>query len=85
MVSAVIELLEQKHYPEWEAALTTSSFSEIENFANSIKRLGLEYNFKSLQTFSDVLVMHAKNFDIDKMNDVLKSFPLLISELRSTL
>jgi PAS domain S-box-containing protein len=85
VVSAVIELLEQKHYPEWEAALTTSSFSEIENFANSIKRLGLEYNFKSLQTFSDVLVMHAKNFDIDKMNDVLKSFPLLISELRSTL
>jgi len=82
---AVIELLEQKHYPEWEDALTTSSFSEIENFANSMKKLGVEYNFKSLETFSDVLVMHAKNFDIDNMNDVLKSFPSLISELRNTL
>ena len=83
--SKVVKLLEEKHYNKWESATMTSSFTEIEEFAQSIKQLGLEYNLQSLQSFSDVLVMHAKNFDIDNMNDVLKSYPSLITELKSTL
>ena len=84
VVLEVIKLLEKKHHKKWEAALLTSSFSEIEDFAHGIKHLGVEYNLTSLQSFSDVLVMHVKNFDIDNMNDVLKSFPSLIKELKTT-
>lgn len=79
----IINLLESKHYKSWESALMTSSFSEIEVFAQNMKNIGLEYNIKSLQSFSDVLVMHAKNFDIDNMNNVLRSYPSIISELKT--
>ena len=85
VVSKVINLLEGDYYKQWENSLNTSSFIEIEDFAQSLKQIGLKHEIKSLQTFSDVLVMHAKNFDIDNMNDVLKSFPILIDELKRTL
>lgn len=85
VLTKVISLLEMEHYKKWESSLMTSSFSEIEEFAQIMKNMGLEYNLKVLQTFSDVLVMHAKNFDIDNMNDVLRSYPSIISELKNSL
>ena len=85
VLSKVINLLEREHYKIWESSLMTSSFSEIEEFAQKMKSIGLEYNLKVLQTFSDVLVMHAKSFDIDNMNDVLKSYPSIINELKNSL
>ncbi|MCK5703568.1 MAG: PAS domain-containing protein, partial [Cyclobacteriaceae bacterium] len=84
-LSKVINLLEREHYKIWESSLMTSSFSEIEEFAQKMKSIGLEYNLKVLQTFSDVLVMHVKNFDIDNMNNVLISYPIIISELKNSL
>lgn len=80
-----IELLEGKHFKLWKSSLKTSSFSEIEEFAQNMKKIGLKYNLKSLQAFCDVLVMHAKNFDIDNMHDVLRSYPSIISELKNSL
>lgn len=85
VLSKVIDLLENKHYKLWESSLMTSSFSEIEEFAQKMKDIGLKYNLKSLQSFSDVLVMHAKNFDIDNMINVLRTYPSIISELKNSL
>ena len=84
VIAKAIELLEGKIYKQWQSTLLTSSFSEIESFAQIVKDLGLKYDIKSLQSFSDVLVMHVKNFDIDSMNGVLKSFPALINELKKS-
>ena len=85
VLSNIILELEGKHSRKWESTLKTSSFSEVEEFAQSIKNMGLEHNLIVLQSFSDVLVMHAKNFDIDNMNEVLKSYPSIISELKNSL
>jgi hypothetical protein len=85
LLNEVIDLLQNKHYKLWESSLMTSSFSEIEEFAQNMKNIGMQYNLKPLQAFSDVLVMHVKNFDIDSMNDVLKSYPSIISELKNSL
>ena len=84
VLSKVINILEGEPYEKWESLLMTSSFSEIEAFAQHIKIIGLEYNLQVLQTFSDVLVMHVKNFDIDNMNNVLISYPIIISELKNS-
>ena len=84
VVNLVVKLLEGTYYKKWESTLNTSSFSQIESFAQMVKGLGMEYKIKSLMSFSDVLVMHVKNFDIDNMNNVLKSFPSLIKELKNS-
>ncbi len=81
----IIDLLESNHYTLWESCLRTSSFSEIETFAQNMKSIGSEYNLESIKSFSDVLVMHAKNFDIDNMNEVLMSYPSIINELKNSL
>ncbi len=85
VLTTVIDLLEMKYYKSWESSLMTSSFSEVEEFAQNMKTIGLEYKLKILQSFSNVLVMHAKNFDIDLMNDVLKTYPSIIFELKNNL
>ena len=83
-VKDVIHILEGELYLRWENTMKTASFVVIEEFAQALKNVGNKHNMKSLQSFSDVLVMHAKNFDIDNINNVLKSYPILISELKKT-
>lgn len=85
VISKVIDILEGKHYKQWESLLMTSSFSEIEAFAQNMKTIGSENNLQVLQTFSDVLVKHVKNFDIDNINDVLSTYPSIINELKNYL
>lgn len=85
VIKKVIGILEGELLENWEDTLKTSSFVVIEEFAQSLKNVGNKYDFKSLQSFSDVLVMHAKNFDIDNMQKVLKSFPTLITDLKKTI
>jgi len=81
LLTKLLQILKGDVYQKWESALLTSSFTEIEQFAQYVKEIGIEYHSTSLKSFSDVLIMHVKNFDIDQMNDVLNSFPSLIHEL----
>ncbi len=85
ILNEVIKLLKGDLHKKWQAALTTSSFAEIEMFAQSIKEVGTEYKLHVLSSFSDVLTMHVKNFDIDRMNEVLNSYPTIIKELKGNL
>jgi CheY-like chemotaxis protein len=85
ILNEVIKLLKGDLHQQWQSALDTASFAEIEQFAQTIKEVGTEYNLHALNTFSDVLTMHVKNFDIDRMNEVLNSYPVIIKELKGNL
>ncbi len=85
ILNEVIKLLKGELHKKWQSALTTSSFSEIERFAQEVKVVGTEYNLNALNSFSDVLTMHVKNFDIDRMIEVLNTYPAVIKELRGNL
>lgn len=85
ILNEVIKMLKGELHKKWQSALTTSSFSEIERFAQEVKVVGTEYNLSALNSFSDVLTMHVKNFDIDRMNEVLNTYPAVIKELRGNL
>jgi PAS domain S-box-containing protein len=85
VLNEVIKLLKGDMYKQWESATSTSSFAEIEQFAQDVREIGTEYNLHALNTFSDVLTMHVKNFDIDRMNEVLKTYPAIIKELKGNL
>ena len=85
VLNDVIKLLKGDVHKKWQSALTTSSFAEIEQFAQYVKEVGTEYGLHALNSFSDVLIMHVKNFDIDRMNEVLNSYPAVIKELKGNL
>jgi PAS domain S-box-containing protein len=85
ILNEVIKLLKGEMHEKWQSAMDTSSFAEIEQFAQSIKEVGTEFNLDALNTFSDVLTMHVKNFDIDRMIEVLNTYPAIIKELKGNL
>jgi PAS domain S-box-containing protein len=85
ILNEVIKLLKGDLHKQWQSAMNTASFAEIEQFALTIKEVGTEYNLHALNTFSDVLTMHVKNFDIDRMIEVLNSYPVIIKELKGNL
>ena len=85
VLNEVIKLLKGDLHQQWESATNTSSFAEIEQFAQTIKEVGTEYHLDALNTFSDVLIMHVKNFDIDRMSEVLNTYPSIIKELKGNL
>jgi len=85
VLNEVIKLLKGELHEQWESATKTSSFSEIEQFASNVKEVGTEYHLDTLNTFSDVLTTHVKNFDIDRISEVLNTYPSIIKELKGNL
>jgi len=85
ILNEIIKLLKGELHEKWQSAMETSSFAEIEQFAQTIKEVGTEFNLDALNTFSDVLTMHVKNFDIDRMIEVLNTYPAIIKELKGNL
>ncbi len=85
ILNEVIKLLKGDLHKKWQSATDTSSFAEIEQFAQVVKEVGTEYRLDALNTFSDVLTMHVKNFDIDRMTEVLNTYPSIIKELKGNL
>ncbi len=67
---------------QWRSAMKTSSFGKVEEFALNLKTTGLKFNIEMLKSYSDRLVLHAKNFDIDNMNELLHSFSDIVERIK---
>ena len=81
----VASVLEGDLSDQWRSVLKTSSFKEVEGFAMSLKETGKKYDLGVLASYSDTLVMHARNFDIDNMKEMLYSYSVIINEIRKLL
>jgi len=74
-------LLKEIYDTKWQETSQTASFSSIKKFAEEIGDLGIQYNNKKLLHFSNELLEHTENFDIDNINALLYKFPRLIKKL----
>ena len=82
-IDKLLKILEGQLSDQWRLALKTSSFSEVEEFAWNLKETGSDFNIEILNTYGDNLVLYARNFDIDKMNELLHSFPEIIDKVKN--
>ncbi len=73
--------LKEIHDKKWKKTSQTASFSSIKKFADEIGDLGIKYNNKNLLDFSNELLEHTDNFDIDNISALLLKFPWLIKKM----
>ncbi|MBN2347220.1 MAG: PAS domain S-box protein [Bacteroidales bacterium] len=74
----VQKILSEIYNGDYRKVIISSSFEEVEEFANQINKTGRDYNIIVLVKFSNQLLNAVKNFDIESMKSILGTFPELI-------
>ncbi|MCP4400737.1 MAG: hypothetical protein GY801_25975 [bacterium] len=78
----IIHRLEGEFRSLWETVRQHDAFYEMEDFARQIKALGEQYSLNILIQFGSDLLLHVRNFDIDRIKAYLGAYPQLIEQLK---
>jgi PAS domain S-box-containing protein len=78
----LISLLEGDFTGKWNEINRTFVVDEIEDFANSIEKVGLEYQLPILSGWGEELKNHTGVLDIEKMQETINAFPRLIEKIK---
>ncbi len=78
----LIGILEKEYMPLWEEVGENRIFSQMEDFADTIRETGEEYCCQMLTDYGERLKKHSRNFDIGKINSLLYKFPQQIEDLK---
>lgn len=78
----LLDEMENDLFNEWRRLSDVSSINEIEEFAYKIKYLGDKFNYLPLLKYADSLQSKALLFDMKSLLAILKTYPILLEELR---
>jgi PAS domain S-box-containing protein len=68
--------------PRWEEIKDELVLFDIEYFVNSLNTLAEQYNFYYLKEYSQDFKQSINNFHIEKIEILLKKFPLILQEIK---
>ncbi len=68
---------------DWEAIKSGVNVSKIETFAESVKKLGEEFNLEYLSNYGEKLYQNAISFDMENLSETIKHFPVLVEKISS--
>jgi signal transduction histidine kinase/CheY-like chemotaxis protein len=77
----IIRRLESEFAPLYRKAVESRNFEDIEEFAKQIGAFGKQYSLGRFIALGRELLIHVGNFDIDKIETVLKTYPKLIENI----
>ena len=77
-----LEILQKELVPLWKELEGIIDSGEIYKFSKRLNNIGIQYDIKSILTYSEKLTKYMESFDIIKIKDSLKEFPLLVENLR---
>lgn len=77
----LLEILEDQ-VNVWEEISEILTINDIEDFADKMKLLGTKYNYKSLASWGDRLLLQATMFDVESLSETLKKFPDIIDNIK---
>jgi PAS domain S-box-containing protein len=81
----IAKLLEGKLYNDWEKAINTSAFNDIEEFAVDVKEIGQKYQIGNLKKFGENLAEAVNRFDLDAINRILGLYPEIVGSFKKLL
>jgi PAS domain S-box-containing protein len=79
----IIVKLEGNLLNKWNRFKTTQPMEEVEQFAQMISKLGLDYNSNMLTKYSNNILRATKSFDIEAILSELNKYPKLIEQFKS--
>lgn len=80
-LSQTVAELNKTYLPMWCAAKENLFFDDIEKFAAELIGLSNRNGLPLLDQYGNELTRHVQNFDVEKMNAVLDSFPKLVETI----
>jgi two-component system sensor histidine kinase EvgS len=79
----ITEQLENKFAPLYRKTVESRNFADIQAFAKQIGAFGKQYSLGRFIALGRELLIHVGNFDIDKIETALNSYPKLVEEIRT--
>ncbi|MCP4152669.1 MAG: response regulator [bacterium] len=84
-IPALIEILKGEITQSWENLTKTYMLDEMEEFADQIRELGLEYGVAILENWGDHLLTEIQSYDMDKVTKTIQTYPLQIEKIKALL
>lgn len=79
--SSISAQLENEYMPRWSMIKNSMFIDDVISFAQTITSFGEMHNLKQLKDYGEDLSEAATGIKIEKMNEILDQFPLLIQKL----
>ena len=73
---------EKNIIPAWNEFGNQLILFKIEEFANLLKDLALQFNFRFIDDYAESINICLERLDLDGLTDKLKEFPLIIEQIR---
>ncbi|MEN8224356.1 MAG: response regulator, partial [Bacteroidota bacterium] len=81
-VRMALHEIEEDYLSLWVQANELKEFNAIRLFAEGIHKTGKTYSIRFLVDYGDKLIMHCDNYDIEKIDLSLLSFPEYLKKMR---
>jgi len=78
-----LHVLESIFLSKWEDIRETLIFDEVEEFARQVNVQGIKYACTPVVHWSNSVIRHTQNFEINPLQSTFAMFPEIIGELRS--
>jgi HPt (histidine-containing phosphotransfer) domain-containing protein len=73
--------LKQEMVPIWKEITEVFLVDDVSSFAEKLKQIAEEYHSEALACYSCSLEEAVRNYDVDKMEELLELFPEMLDEL----
>ncbi len=81
----LLKILEEEIATIWTEISDSASINDYQEFANQIKKLGVDFNYQPLIHWANHLHSNASLFDIQALSKSLKTFPEIVNALKTIL
>ena len=81
-VKLALIIIEEKYLPLWKKGHDLKEFKTIREFASGIHDTGIEFNIGLLVDYGDKLISYCDNYDIEKIDSSLTSFPDYVTKMK---
>ncbi len=81
-VKAALKKINKRCLPLWKQANDLKEFKTIRAFATAIHETGIEFNIRLLVDYGDKLISYCDNYDIEKIDSSLASFPEYVKKMK---
>lgn len=81
-IMLALDLIENKHMPEWQQAVDLKEFKLIRNFAEGIMTIGKSQKISLLVDYGEKLMIYCDKYDIERIDSSLAEFPKYVIKMK---
>ncbi len=85
LLPQLLSILDSEVRSDWEEINEIITIGAVEDFAKKMQQLGIEYHYKTLENWGDLLLSQTNMFDMEALSVSLQQFPAIIKSIEKHL